>query len=168
MPRARWEALCGRSHSVCSAYNTPPLADAGAAVVLMSQRKAHSLGLTPLVRILGFVRHDCRPEDFPFATVEAVRTLERVLAEAGRPTDFPLMEMNESFGLQRLVYRGTWPDRLLNPWGGSVALKHPLGAAGARLLTTLIHTMLHEDLPRGIAGICFGGGGASAIAVERT
>ena len=132
----------------------------------MRRKKAEALKTRPLVRIMGFSRLECPPGEFVVAPVKAVRKLEEALASRGAPADFPVMEMNESFGLLRLLFAETWPDRTINPRGGSVALKHPLGAAGARLLTTLIFTMLQDGYSRGISSICFGSGGACAIAVE--
>jgi acetyl-CoA C-acetyltransferase len=166
VPRRRWENLCGMSDSECSAYNTPPLGDGGAAVVLTTRERAKELGVSPVARILGMSRHDCPPEEFVESPVHAVAELTDALRAAGRPADFPIMEANESFGMQLILFNRTWPGRVINVHGGAVALKHPMGAAGARILTTLLYAMKRCGHPRGIAVICFGGGGAVAIAVE--
>jgi acetyl-CoA C-acetyltransferase len=134
--------------------------------VLASAEKAKALNTTPMARIMGMARFECPPADFVEAPVHAAKELTDALAEAGQPTDFPIIEANESFGLQLVLFHETWPKSAINVHGGTVALKHPLGAAGARILTTLLYAMKRYNHPRGMAVICFGGGGAFATALE--
>ena len=166
MARGRWENLRGTSTSPSSAYNTAGLGDAAAALVLTTPERAKQLQAKPLVRVMGMARFECGPADFVEAPVHAVEELKTALAEAGRPADFPIIEANESFGLQLILFNETWPDSDINVHGGTVALKHPLGAAGARILTTLAYAMRRYGHERGIGVICFGGGGATAMALE--
>lgn len=166
MDRSRWESLRGTSTSPSSAYNTAGLGDAAAALVLTTPGRAKELGAKSMVRIMGMARFECGPADFVEAPVHAVEELTAALKEAGRPVDFPIIEANESFGLQLVLFAETWPESRINVHGGTVALKHPLGAAGARILTTLTHSMRRYGHPRGLGVICFGGGGAMATALE--
>jgi len=167
VPQSRWEGLRGTSTSPSSAYNTGGLGDAAAALVLATAERARALGLKPLARVMGFSRHECGPADFVEAPVHAVKRLADALTNAGRPSDFPIIEANESFGLQLVLFGRAWPRSAINVHGGTVALRHPLGAAGARILTTLVHAMRRYEHPRGLGVICFGGGGAFAVALER-
>ena len=167
VPRSRWENLKGSSTTESSAYNTGGLGDCAAALVLASAERAKALGAKPLARVTGMARVECGPAEFVEAPVHAAGELEQALRAAGKPADFPIIEANESFGLQLLLFRKTWPDAALNVHGGTTALRHPLGAAGARILTTLLHAMRRYHHPRGLAVICFGGGGAFAAAIER-
>jgi acetyl-CoA C-acetyltransferase len=166
VPRSRWENLKGSSTVESSAYNTGGLGDCAAALVVAEASRARQLGAKPLVRITGMARYECGPADFIEAPVHAAEELTRALHAAGKPTDFPIVEANESFGLQLLLFRETWPKSVINVHGGTTALRHPLGAAGARILTTLIHAMRRYRHERGLAVICFGGGGAFATALE--
>ena len=167
IPRSRWEGLKGSSTTESSAYNTGGLGDCAAAIVLASAERAKALGAQPLARISGMARHECPAADFIEAPVHAASELARALRAAGKSADFPIIEANESFGLQLLLFKKTWPASAINVHGGTTALRHPLGAAGARILTTLVHAMRRYNHPRGLAVICFGGGGAFAAAIER-
>ena len=164
--RSRWENLRGTSTSPSSAYNTAGLGDAAAALVLTTPDRAKDLGAKPMVRVMGLARFECGPADFVEAPVHVVAELTTALKQAGQPTDFPIIEANESFGLQLVLFGETWSESRINVHGGTVALRHPLGAAGARILTTLTYAMRRYDHPRGLGVICFGGGGAMATAVE--
>ena len=166
LSRDLWERLRGTSTSPSSAYNTPGLGDAAAALVLTTRERAKELGVKPLVRVMGLARYECGPADFVEAPERAVAELVEALTKAGRPADFPIIEANESFGLQLVRFNRVWPDSLINVHGGTVALRHPLGAAGARILTTLTHAMRRYHHPRGLGVICFGGAGAFATALE--
>lgn len=81
--------------------------------------------------------------------------------------DWPVMEMNESFGLQLVLYEKTWPGVTVNVHGGAVAFRHPLGSAGVRILVTLLYAMKRYGVKSAVTAICFGGGGAVALALER-
>lgn len=165
-PRSRWQNLRGKSASASSAYNTAGLGDAAAALVLTTRQRAAELHAKPLVRVMGLARFECGPAEFIEAPVHAADELKGALRKAGRPTDFPIVEANESFGLQLILFHEAWPESVINVHGGTVALRHPLGAAGARILTTLIHAMRRYGHERGLGTICFGGGGAFATALE--
>jgi acetyl-CoA C-acetyltransferase len=164
--RSRWENLRGKSTSASSGYNTAGLGDAAAALVLTTAERARKLGARPLVRVMGLARYECGPAEFIEAPVHAAKELVTALGKAGRPTDFPIVEANESFGLQLILFHEAWPKSAINVHGGTVALRHPLGAAGARILVTLIHAMRRYGHEQGLGTICFGGGGAFATALE--
>jgi len=116
--------------------------------------------------VLGYARHDCPACDFLCAPVKAVRELVNGLKSAGRPADFSLFEANEAFGIQLPFFAEAWPGLAMNLHGGAIALGHPLGAAGARIITTLLHAMRRYGHARGLATICYGGGGGYAMAFE--
>jgi len=167
MSKDRWERLRGRSTSPSSAYSTPGLGDAAAALVLTTRERAQALAVKPLARVMGLARYECGPADFVEAPERAADELADALEAAGQRHDFPIIEANESFGLQLVRFGRVWPDSIINVHGGTVALRHPLGAAGARILTTLVHAMRRYKHPRGLGVICFGGAGAFATALER-
>jgi acetyl-CoA C-acetyltransferase len=156
-----------KSDSLCSSYNAPSLGDAGAALVLAEAGRPRELGAKPIAKILAFSRVDTPPETFIEAPVAATRLILDGLAAAGQSADFDLFEGNESFGLQIPLFAKEVPITRQNVHGGAVALRHPLGAAGARILTTLLYALERENLRCGIAAICFASGGAYAVAVER-
>ena len=165
-PKELQEHLRAKSDSVCSSYNAPSLGDGAAALVIAEAERARDLGLTPLARILGFSRVDVPPEDFIASPATAANMLIEGIAQSGGPSKFDILEGNESFGLQIPLFREAVPIEKLNVHGGAVALRHPLGAAGARILVTLIHAMKRYGLENGVAAICFASGGAYAIALE--
>jgi acetyl-CoA C-acetyltransferase len=156
-----------KSDSLCSSYNAPSLGDGAAAVVLAAAARARELGVAPVAKVLAFSRVDTPPEGFIAAPVAAAGLILDGLRAAGRNTDFELLEANESFGLQIPVFREGIHIERQNVHGGAVALRHPLGAAGARILTTLLYGLKRYGLRRGMAAICFASGGAFALAVER-
>jgi acetyl-CoA C-acetyltransferase len=152
---------------VAAAFNTSTPADNGAAVVLAGPGAASDLGLSPLARILGFSRVDRTAADFIDAPVQAIRELQAALESRGLPGHaFTVMEINEAFGVQIPVFEESFPQAAINGSGGAIALGHPLGSAGVRLLVTLIHNMKRQKRRYGIAAICYGGGGAAAMALE--
>jgi len=159
--------LRAKSDKLCSSYNAPSLADGGAAVVLAAAARARELGCSPVARVLACSRVNTPPEAFVEAPVAAIRLILDGLAAAGRPAGFDLVEVNESFGVQIPLFREAIPIERQNLHGGAVALRHPLGAAGARILTTLLYALKRYELRRGIAAMCFASGGAYAVAVER-
>ena len=150
-----------------TAGNAPGVNDGAAAVVVMAADRAEALGLTPMARVVGQAVSGLAPKWLLMTPVEAVRKL---LAKVGwSMDDVDLMELNEAFSAQALaVIRelGIDPERV-NVNGGAVALGHPIGASGARILTTLLYAMRNRNARRGVATLCLGGGNGVALAVER-
>jgi acetyl-CoA C-acetyltransferase len=150
-----------------TAGNAPGVNDGAAAVVIMAADNARTLGLTPLVHVVGQATSGLPPRLVMMTPVEAVR---RVAARVGWDLkDVDLFEINEAFSVQAVAVMrelGIDPARV-NVHGGAVALGHPIGASGARVLTTLIHAMRRRHARRGIAALCLGGGNGVALAVER-
>ena len=151
-----------------TAGNAPGVNDGAAAVVLMAAAKAQELGLTPMARIVGQAVSGLAPKWLLMTPVQAV---QKLLTKVGWSLDqVDLIELNEAFSAQALaVIRelGADPDKV-NINGGAVALGHPIGASGARILTTLLYAMRRQDARRGIATLCLGGGNGVALAVERS
>ena len=150
-----------------TAGNAPGVNDGAAAVVIMAADRADDLGLAPMARVVGQAVSGLAPKWLLMTPVEAVRKL---LAKVGwSMDDVDLLELNEAFAAQAVaVVRelGIDPDRV-NVNGGAVALGHPIGASGARILTTLLYAMRRRDARRGVATLCLGGGNGVALAVER-
>ena len=150
-----------------TAGNAPGVNDGAAAVVVTSAIKAQELGAKPMVRIVAQAASGIDPKWVMMAPVGAVR---KVWEKTGwKNDDVDLYELNEAFSVQALgVMRelGLNPEKL-NVNGGAVAIGHPIGASGARVLVTLIYEMIRRDVHRGIAALCLGGGNAVAMAVER-
>ena len=150
-----------------TAGNAPPVNDGAAALVLMSASRAAALGLTPLARVVGQASSGLAPKYVLMTPVEAVR---RIAQKIGwKLGDVDLFELNEAFSVQAVaVLRelGIDPQKV-NVNGGAVALGHPIGASGARILTTLLYALKQRGLKRGIATLCLGGGNGVALAVER-
>jgi len=151
-----------------TAGNAPPVNDGAAALVVMSAARAVSLNRTPMARIVGQATSGLAPKYLLMTPVEAVR---KVASRVGwRLEDVDLFEINEAFSVQLIaVLRqlGIDPGKV-NVNGGAVALGHPIGASGARILTTLLYALEQRGLKRGIASLCLGGGNGVALAVERT
>jgi acetyl-CoA C-acetyltransferase len=150
-----------------TAGNAPGVNDGAAAVVIMAAVRAKELGLTPMARVVGQATSGLAPKLVMMTPVEAVR---KVAAKVGwRLDEVDLFELNEAFSVQAVAVMrelGIDPGRV-NVHGGAVALGHPIGASGARILTTLLHAMKRRDARRGIATLCLGGGNGVALAVER-
>ena len=150
-----------------TAGNAPGISDGAAAVVVMSAERAMELGLKPMAVIRAQATSGRPPEWFSLAPIDSVR---KVLAKAGWTLpDVDLFELNEAFSVQALAVNrelGLDPAKV-NLHGGAVALGHPIGASGARVLVTLLHAMQRYGKTRGIAALCLGGGNAVALAVER-
>jgi acetyl-CoA C-acetyltransferase len=150
-----------------TAGNAPGVNDGAAALVVMAAEKARALGLTPMARIIGQATSGLPPKLVLMTPVESVR---KVAAKVGwKLEDVDLFEINEAFSVQAVaVLRelGIDPARV-NVHGGAVALGHPIGASGARVLTTLLYALKRRNLKRGIAALCLGGGNGVALAVER-
>ncbi|MDQ6681891.1 MAG: acetyl-CoA C-acetyltransferase [Chloroflexota bacterium] len=149
-----------------TAGNAPGITDGAAALVIASRAAVERDGLEPMARITGYAQADVAPEWLFEAPILGVRRLiEKV---GGGVADFDLIEINEAFAAQVLADGNElgfdW-DRV-NVNGGAIALGHPIGASGARVLTTLLHALKRRGLRRGLATLCLGGGGAVAMAVE--
>jgi acetyl-CoA C-acetyltransferase len=151
-----------------TAGNAPGTNDGAAALVVTSERNAARLGKTPMARIIAQAVSGVEPKWVMMAPVEAV---EKLLKKTGwdRDKDVDLVELNEAFAVAAIaVTRQLRLDPAkVNVNGGAVALGHPIGASGARILVTLLYEMQRRNLKRGIAALCLGGGNAVALAVER-
>jgi acetyl-CoA C-acetyltransferase len=156
-----------RSDGTVTAGNAPPVNDGAAALVVASAARAAQLGRPPLARIIGQATSGLAPRMILMTPVEAVR---RVAQKVGwRLDDVDLFEINEAFSVQMVAVLGQLgidPARV-NVNGGAVALGHPIGASGARILTTLLYALEQRQLRRGIAALCLGGGNGVALAIER-
>ena len=152
-----------------TAGNAPGLNDAACALVIASAAKAPALDARPLARIVGYAQAAVEPKDIFDAPAHAIpRLLKRV---GWSLDDVDLIELNEAFAAQALANGYAlsdlgWDWEKVNVHGGAIALGHPLGATGARLLTTLVHALRDRGRRRGIAALCLGGGEAVAVAVE--
>ena len=157
----------GIEELVVTAGNAPGLNDGAAALVVTSLEFARTHGLEVQARINGYAAGGTEPEDLFFAPITAVRNLmERTGASID---DYDLIEVNEAFAVQALADMkelGMDPERV-NVNGGAVALGHPIGCSGARILVTLLHAMEDRDARTGLATLCLGGGNAVALSVER-
>ena len=149
-----------------TAASSSSISDGAAALVVMSAQTASERGLKPLARILAYASHAQEPEWFTLAPVGAIR---KVLTQLNwKPHDADLYEINEAFAVVTMAaMRDIDIDHArVNVNGGACALGHPIGASGARILTTLIHALRRRGGRRGIAALCIGGGEAVAVAVE--
>lgn len=172
-PDASVEALAKlrpafKKDGTVTAGNAPGTNDGAAAVVVTSERTTARLGKTPIARIVAQSVSGIEPKWLLMAPVEAV---EKILKKTGwdRDRDVDLYELNEAFAVQALA---TMRELRLDPAkvnvnGGAVAIGHPIGASGARILVTLLYELLRRNAHRGIAALCLGGGNAVALAVER-
>lgn len=150
-----------------TAGNAPGLNDGGAALVVASEGYAKAHGLPILARITGYASAGGAPEDLFFAPIFAVRNL---MAKTGTTIgDYDLIEANEAFASQALADGDAlgWDWDRVNVHGGAIALGHPIGASGARVLVTLLHALSDRGLRTGLATLCLGGGNAVALGVER-
>ncbi|MEN1928458.1 acetyl-CoA C-acyltransferase [Luteimonas sp. MJ250] len=151
---------------VLTAASSSKISDGAAAAVLMSAEEAASRGLQPLARIVAHATHAQAPEWFTTAPIQAITN---VLDKAGwKIEDVDLFEINEAFSVVAMAPMQELgiPHERLNVNGGAVALGHPIGASGARLVVTLLHALKARGGKRGVASLCIGGGEATAIAVE--
>jgi acetyl-CoA C-acetyltransferase len=154
-----------------TAANASQISDGAAALVVSSLEKADKLGIKPIARILAYATSGVAPKDIFAAPISGV---QQVLAKAGlKASDIDLFEINEAFAAQVLCnLKGLKqlgidiPESKLNICGGGIALGHPIGASGARVLTTLIHQLHRTGGKRGLAGLCLGGGNSVAMIVE--
>jgi acetyl-CoA C-acetyltransferase len=155
------------ANGTVTAGNAPPVNDGAAATVVMADARAAALGLVPLARIAGQAASGLAPKYVLMTPVEAIRILSKKVG--WNLQDVDLFEINEAFAVQMVAITrelGIDPARV-NVKGGAVALGHPIGASGARILTTLLYTMRERQARRGIAALCLGGGNGVALAVER-
>jgi acetyl-CoA C-acetyltransferase len=150
-----------------TAGNASGINDGAAATMVMSAARAAELGLTPLARIKAFASSGVDPAIMGMGPVPASRrTLEKAQWKA---SDLDLMEINEAFAAQACAVNGEmgWDTSRINVNGGAIALGHPIGASGCRILVTLLHEMRRRDAHKGLASLCIGGGMGIALAVER-
>ncbi|MER3442703.1 MAG: acetyl-CoA C-acyltransferase [Meiothermus sp.] len=155
-----------RKDGVLTAGNSSQISDGAAALLLASGEAVEKYGLKPMARILGSSWAAGEPWRFPEAPVPAVKKL---LGKLGmQVSDFDLFENNEAFALNNVLFHRLLgvPMEQLNVHGGAIALGHPIGASGARILTTLIHALHTHGKSRGLAAICHGTGGSTALALE--
>lgn len=150
-----------------TAANASTINDGASALVLADEKKAEEMGLKPIARIVAQASHARAPMLFTTAPTQAITD---VLEKAGLSIEeIDLFEINEAFAVVSLVAQNELgiPHEKLNVNGGAVALGHPIGASGARIVTTLLHAMKQRDARYGLAAICIGGGEATAMIVER-
>ena len=150
-----------------TSWNSPANADGAAFLLIMTGRMARETGLKPLGRVRGYAKAGVQPEKFLLAPPRAVNNLLHLTGLGIE--DFDLLEMNTAFGSQMIMNRTELNLDMsrVNIYGDALALGHPVGAAGARLVTTLLHALNREDKRMGLVAICLGGGNAIALAVER-
>ncbi len=149
-----------------TAANASKINDGAAAVVVMSEEKAKELGLKPMVRIVAQAAHAQKPEYFTTAPAESIK---KALQKAQLTVDdIDLFEINEAFAVVAIINNRLLniPVEKVNVNGGAVALGHPIGASGARILTTLLFAMHQRNAKRGVASLCIGGGEATTVVVE--
>jgi len=155
-----------RADGTVTAGNSSQLSDGAAAVVVASAEAASRLGARPLARIVSYATSGVNPKDIFIAPVSAVR----MAADKAKLklSDINLFEMNEAFAAQMLACNSDLKidEAKLNVNGGAIALGHPIGASGARVLATLVHALERRGLQRGLASLCLGGGNAVAMVVE--
>lgn len=150
-----------------TAGNASGLNDGAAAVMMMSAKRAEQLGLKPLARIKAYSSAGLDPSIMGMGPVSATRLC---LQKAGwTHEDLDLMEINEAFAAQAIAVNRQmgWDTSKINVNGGAIALGHPIGASGCRILVSLLHEMIRRDAKRGLASLCIGGGMGVALAVER-
>ncbi len=150
-----------------TAGNASGLNDGAAAVMMMSVRKAAELGLTPIARIKAYSSAGVDPKIMGIGPVPASKLC---LSKAGwAPKDIDVMEINEAFAAQAIAVNREmgWDTSKVNVNGGAIAIGHPIGASGCRILVSLLHEMVRRDAKRGLASLCIGGGMGVALAVER-
>ena len=156
-----------RKDGSVTAANASQISDGGAALVVMEEEKCKALGLKPLVRITGYTTAGVEPKWVMMAPVEAVNKLN---SKRGTTVDdYDLVELNEAFSAQACAVSRELkldPERV-NVNGGAVAIGHPIGASGARILVTLLYAMADRGASTGLASLCLGGGNAVALSVER-
>ena len=166
-PAFREHAPADVTDPVVTAGNASSMNDGASAVVVVSEEYARAHGLTILARIAAYSTGAVEPKELFFAPIEAVKKLMK--KQGSQISDYDLIEANEAFAVQALADGAGlgWDWDRVNVNGGAVALGHPIGASGARVLTTLLHAMKDRDAETGLATLCLGGGDAVALSVER-
>jgi acetyl-CoA C-acetyltransferase len=161
------EDRSGATVGTVTAGNAPGITDGAAAVVVASERAVERYGLAPLGRVVAYAQAEVTPKWLFLAPIEGVRALERKTGIAA--PDYDLVEVNEAFAAQVLADgRELGLDwGRVNVNGGAIALGHPIGASGARIVVTLLHEMARRGGRTGLATLCLGGGGSVAMAIER-
>jgi acetyl-CoA C-acetyltransferase len=156
-----------RDNGVLTAGNSSSINDGASALVIASPAKAGQLGGEPLARIVDYSTAGMKPELIMEAPIPAVQKL--LQRNSLQMSDIDLFEHNEAFSTASIAVKDTLevPEDRFNVNGGAVALGHPIGCSGARVLTTLLYEMKRRDVARGIATLCLGGGNAVAMLVER-
>jgi acetyl-CoA C-acetyltransferase len=156
-----------RPQGTVTAGNSSMISDGAAALVIASENALRQHRLKPLARILACATSGGPPEDLFIAPVEAIRHALRKAALT--PSEIDLFEINEAFASQTLacIRRLELPDDRVNVHGGAIALGHPIGASGARVLVTLLHAIRQAKGRYGVAALCLGGGNAVALVIER-
>jgi len=164
---ARLPAVTREKGGVITAGNAPGLNDGGAALVLMSGECVRATGAKPLARVVAYANGAVDPKDLFFAPVTAVENLMKAMGVT--IGHFDLIEANEAFAAQAVANGRAlgWDGSRVNVNGGAIALGHPIGASGARILVTLLHALEDRKLRTGLATLCLGGGEAVALAIER-
>jgi acetyl-CoA C-acetyltransferase len=150
-----------------TAANASGINDGAAAVLVTSEKRARELGLQPIARIRAYASSGVDPAVMGMGPVPASR---RCLEKAGwKPAELDLMEINEAFAAQACAVNKEmgWDTSRINVNGGAIALGHPIGASGCRVLVTLLHEMGRRGAKKGLASLCIGGGMGVALAVER-
>lgn len=150
-----------------TAGNASGINDGAAAVIMMTAQKAKELGLTPLARIKAYSSAGVDPSVMGMGPVPAAQLC---LKKAGwKHQDLDLMEINEAFAAQAIAVNREmgWDTKKINVNGGAIAIGHPIGASGCRILVTLLHEMIRRDAHKGLASLCIGGGMGVALAIER-
>jgi len=171
-PGSTIEALAGlrpafNKEGSVTAGNASGLNDGAAAVIMMSATQAKELGLPVLAKIKAYASSGLDPAFMGMGPVSATRLC---LKKAGwTPDDLDLLEINEAFAAQAVAVNKEmgWDTSKINVNGGAIAIGHPIGASGARILVTLIHEMIRRDAKKGLASLCIGGGMGVALAIER-
>ncbi|HLG31124.1 MAG TPA: thiolase family protein, partial [Candidatus Brocadiales bacterium] len=152
---------------ILTAGNSSQLSDGAAALVVASARKARELGIKPLAKIIDYTTGGTKPEDIMEAPIPAVKKL---LGKTGFTiNDMDLIEYNEPYASASIVVSRELEidPQKLNVNGGAIALGHPIGCSGARILVTLVYALKERGLKRGLATLCMGGGNALAMIIER-
>jgi acetyl-CoA C-acetyltransferase len=161
------EDLGAATVGTVTAGNAPGITDGAAALVVASERAVERHGLAPMGRVLGYAQAEVTPRWLFLAPIEGVRALERKTGIAA--PEYDLVEVNEAFAAQVLADGRElgFPWDRVNVNGGAIALGHPIGASGARIVVTLLHELARRGGRTGLATLCLGGGGSVAMAVER-
>ena len=164
---SKLKCCSGKEGGSVTAGNASGINDGAAAIVVMSEDAAKELGVTPMATFVGGALAGVRPEVMGIGPVAAVK---KVMAKTGYSIDdFELIEANEAFAAQSVAVQKDlgFKDEVLNVNGGAIALGHPVGASGCRILVTLLHEMQKRDAKKGLATLCIGGGMGCATIVER-